>query len=50
MFFAAFVCALLCVRDPLVAAVCGVAGVGVFVGVSRSVITVHRTMWLRLGV
>ena len=46
-FFAGFVCALLHVCVWLVGAVCGAAGVGVFVAASRSMGTVHLTMWLR---
>lgn len=49
-FFAPRVCALSHVRVWLVAADRVVAGVGVFVGVSRSVVTVHLSMWLRLRV
>ena len=49
-FFAPRVCALLRVCEWLNAAVCVVAGVGAFMVTSRSVVTVHLIMWLRLRV
>lgn len=50
MLFAAFVCELARVYNPLIAAVFGVVGVGAWVVASWNVVTVHLSMWLRLGV